>query len=86
MSSPRRSRPATWRKPKVVGPYDAGEIRSLRNEVDGDLYTSGSRTPVRAMLADGLVDEYPKILDGSSMAAFSFSPDRAERYPDQVLC
>jgi RibD domain-containing protein len=31
--------------------------RWLKDEVDGDLYTSGSGTLVRAMLADGLVDE-----------------------------
>jgi dihydrofolate reductase len=33
-------------------------IRSLKDEV-GDLYLSGSGTLVRAMLADGLVDELP---------------------------
>jgi dihydrofolate reductase len=48
---------ATWRKSKVVGPYDPDAIRSLKDEVDGDLYVSGSGTLVRAMLADGLVDE-----------------------------
>lgn len=47
----------TWRNSQVVGPYDAGAIRSLKDEVDGDLYVSGSATLVRAMLADGLVDE-----------------------------
>jgi dihydrofolate reductase len=47
----------TWRNSTVVGPYDAGTIRRLKDEVDGDLYTSGSGTLVRAMLADGLVDE-----------------------------
>jgi dihydrofolate reductase len=47
----------TWRNSTVVGPYDAGAIRTLKDEVDGDLYTSGSGTLVRAMLADGLVDE-----------------------------
>jgi dihydrofolate reductase len=48
---------ATWRNSKIVGPYDADAIRSLKDEVDGDLYVSGSGTLVRAMLADGLVDE-----------------------------
>jgi dihydrofolate reductase len=48
---------ATWRNSKIIGPYDADTIRSLKDEVDGDLYVSGSGTLVRAMLADGLVDE-----------------------------
>lgn len=47
----------TWRNSKVIGPYDPDAIRRLKDEVDGDLYTSGSGTLVRAMLADGLVDE-----------------------------
>jgi dihydrofolate reductase len=47
---------ATWRNSEIVGPYDADAIRSLKDEVDGDLYVSGSITLVRAMLADGLVD------------------------------
>ena len=48
---------ATWRNSEVVGPYDPEALRRLKNEVGGDLYTSGSATLVRAMLADGLVDE-----------------------------
>jgi dihydrofolate reductase len=47
---------ATWRNSKIVGPYDPDSIRSLKDEVDGDLYVSGSVTLVHAMLADGLVD------------------------------
>jgi dihydrofolate reductase len=47
----------TWRNSQVVGPYDPAAIRRLKGEVDGDLYVSGSGTLVRAMLADGLVDE-----------------------------
>jgi dihydrofolate reductase len=46
----------TWRNSQVVGPYDPDAIRRLKDEV-GDLYVSGSGTLVRAMLADGLVDE-----------------------------
>jgi dihydrofolate reductase len=48
---------ATWRNSKIIGPYDRDAIGSLKDEVDGDLYVSGSGTLVRAMLADGLVDE-----------------------------
>jgi dihydrofolate reductase len=47
---------ATWRNSEIVGPYDSDTIRGLKDEV-GDLYTSGSGTLVRAMLADDLVDE-----------------------------
>jgi dihydrofolate reductase len=48
---------ATWRNSEIVGPYDPEAIRRLKDEVDGDLYVSGSVTLVRAMLADSLVDE-----------------------------
>jgi dihydrofolate reductase len=48
---------ATWRNSEIVGPYDPDAIRRLKDEVDGNLYVSGSITLVRAMLADGLVDE-----------------------------
>jgi dihydrofolate reductase len=47
---------ATWRNSEIVGPYDPDAIRRLKDEVDGDLYVSGSGRLVRAMLADGLVD------------------------------
>ena len=47
----------TWRNSEIIGPYDPDTIRSLKADVDGDLYVSGSGTLVRAMLADGLVDE-----------------------------
>ena len=47
----------TWNNSTVIGPYDPDVIRTLKDEVDGDLYTSGSISLVRAMLADGLVDE-----------------------------
>jgi dihydrofolate reductase len=48
---------ATWNNSKVIGPYDPDTIRRLKDEVDGDIYTSGSGTLVRAMLADGVIDE-----------------------------
>jgi dihydrofolate reductase len=48
---------ATWRNSQIIGPYHSDTIRSLKRDLDGDLYVSGSGTLVRAMLADGLVDE-----------------------------
>ncbi len=70
---------ATWRNSKIIGPYDPDAIRSLKDEVDGDLYVSGSGTLVRAMLADGVVDElhlfvYP-LTRGSGPRLF---PEEAE--------
>src|SRR3954465_11535236 len=46
-----------WRNSTVGGSYSADRIRALKDEVDGDLYVSGSATLVRALVADGLVDE-----------------------------
>ena len=68
---------ATWRNSNVIGAYDPDAIRKLKADV-GDLYVSGSGTLVRAMLADGLVDElhllvYP-VTRGASPRLF---PDRA---------
>jgi dihydrofolate reductase len=46
-----------WSNSHVLGPYDPAEIRSLKERTEGNLYVSGSITLVRALLADGLVDE-----------------------------
>ena len=46
----------TWRNSEIVGPYDAGTVRRLKGEVDGDLYVSGSITLVHTLLDDGLID------------------------------
>jgi len=46
----------TWNNSQVIGGYDPEAIRKLKAELDGDLYTSGSITLVRAMLDDGLID------------------------------
>lgn len=55
-----------WANSAVLGGYDATAIRRLKNEA-GDLYVSGSGALVRALLADGLIDElhllvYPVVL------------------------
>lgn len=69
---------ATWQNTQIAGPYDAGVIRQLKERVPGGIYVSGSGTLVRAMLADGLVDElhlfvYPLTL-GSGPRLFSGTP------------
>ncbi len=46
-----------WRNSEIVGPYSRQTIRALKERLEGDLYVSGSATLVRALLADGLVDE-----------------------------
>jgi dihydrofolate reductase len=48
---------AGWNNSTVLGKYDADAVRGLKERVEGDIYVSGSGTLVRAMLADGLVDE-----------------------------
>jgi len=48
---------AEWSNSTILGPYDARAIQRLKDETSGDIYVSGSGTLVRAMLADGLVDE-----------------------------
>jgi dihydrofolate reductase len=48
---------AEWNNSKILGPYDAAVIRSLKAQIDGDIYVSGSGTLVRAMIRDELVDE-----------------------------
>ena len=46
-----------WTNTSILGPYAAEAIRGLKDRVDGGIYVSGSGTLVRALLADGLVDE-----------------------------
>jgi dihydrofolate reductase len=48
---------ATWRNSEIVGRYDPDAIRRLKDQVNGGIYISGSRTLVRALLRDDLVDE-----------------------------
>ena len=47
----------TWNNTEIVDGYDADTIRTLKQHHHKNLYVSGSGSLVRAMLADGLVDE-----------------------------
>jgi dihydrofolate reductase len=87
---------ATWRNSELVGPYDADTIRRLKEDVEGNLFVSGSGMLVRAMLTDGLVDElhlfvYP-VTRGAGPRLFSedapsrsFSLAATEAYENGVL-
>ena len=86
---------ATWRNSEILGAYDPDRIRRLKDEV-GDLYVSGSGTLVRAMLADGLVDELhlctypltraegPRLFE-PEVGPQKFSLATAESYDNGVL-
>ena len=68
----------TWRNSEILGPYDPGAIRRHKDDLEGDIYVSGSGMLVRGMLADGLIDElhlfvYP-VTQGSGPRLF---PDGA---------
>jgi len=85
VSSTLKDAESVWRSSSVLGPYDADRARALKQR-DGDLYVSGSATLVRALLADGLVDElhlyvYPLAV-GSGIRLF---PDGAARTPMTLL-
>jgi dihydrofolate reductase len=85
----------TWRNSEVIGPYDADRIRQLKQEVDGDIYVSGSVTLVRALLADGLIDElhlfvYPLTLGSGTRLFDEKAPNklalaRTEAYSNGVV-
>jgi dihydrofolate reductase len=87
---------ADWSNSTILGPYDPQAIRSLKDGIDGGIYVSGSATLVRAMLADGLVDElhlfvYPLALAGGKRlfadgtVAAKFTLVRTEAYESGVL-
>lgn len=85
----------TWRNSEIVGPYNADVIRRLKERVPGAIYVSGSGTLVRAMLADGLVDELhlfvypltrgegPKLFGGTPARKFTLA--NSEAYDNGVL-
>jgi dihydrofolate reductase len=86
---------ATWRNSEVVGPYDPAVIRRLKDGAPGGLYVSGSGTLVRAMIADGLVDELhlfvypvtlgtgPRLFEGTPAGKWALAASQA--YDNGVL-
>src|SRR5579863_9413379 len=48
---------AEWSNSTILGAYETSVIRDLKDRIEGRIYVSGSGTLVRALLADGLVDE-----------------------------
>jgi len=47
----------TWSNSTIVGSYDSETIQRVKDSSDGGIYVSGSGTLVRALIADGLIDE-----------------------------
>ena len=86
---------AEWNNSQILGAYDPNAIRNLKEQVDGDIYVSGSISLVRAMIADGLVDGlhlfvYPvslgaglKLFDEGDRAKFELTGSQA--YDSGVL-
>ena len=86
----------TWRNSQVIGPYDTKGIQRLKDDDSATgLYVSGSATLVRALLADGLVDElhlfvYPVTraagprLFGDDVAPATWERADAELYDNGV--
>jgi dihydrofolate reductase len=87
---------ADWNNTTILGPYDREKIQALKDGLEGNLYVSGSTMLVRAMLADGLVDElhlfvYPVALgagarlfaDGGPPTKFTLA--NTEPYTSGVL-
>ena len=88
-------RNATWRNSEIVGPYTPEAIRRVKEGVDGGIYVSGSGTLVRALIADGLVDELhlfmfpltigkgPHLFPGDGSTKWSLT--HSETYDNGVL-
>jgi dihydrofolate reductase len=86
---------AAWQNSAVVGPYDRAVLQRLKESVPGGLYVSGSGTLVRAMIADGLVDELhlfvypvtlgtgPRLFEGTPAGRWTLAARRA--YDNGVL-
>src|SRR5215472_10716050 len=87
---------ADWNNSSILGPYSASTIRDLKDRIDGNIYVSGSGTLVRALLADGLVDDlhlfvYP-LVAGAGQRLFAdtgpgakFALARSEAHSNGVL-
>ena len=87
---------ADWNNSQIVGAYSPDAIRRIKESVDSNIYGSGSGTLVRAMLADGLVDElhlfvFPVAvgsggrLFAEESSAIKFALKGAEKYDSGVV-
>lgn len=87
---------ATWNNSEIVDGYSADAIRAVKERHGRNLYVSGSGTLVRAMLADGLVDElqlfvFPIVLGeggrlfGEGGERSKFTLTEFERYENGVV-
>jgi dihydrofolate reductase len=84
-----------WQNSELIGGYDAKRIAELKEKSATGLYVSGSATLVRALIADGLVDELhlfvypvtrsagPRLFDESLQPA-TWNRAEAELYDNGV--
>jgi dihydrofolate reductase len=86
---------AAWNNSTILGPYNPEAVQELKDGIGGDIYVSGSAKLVRAMLADGLIDElhlfvYPLTLGAGQRLFGDDNPGTklalraAETYDNQV--
>jgi len=68
----------TWHNSSLMGPYSTDAIRQVKDEVAGGIYISGSATLVRALIADGLLDELHLFIYPITLGAGK------HLYPDEV--
>ncbi|WP_372595504.1 dihydrofolate reductase family protein [Actinotalea sp.] len=91
-----RTPSVTWGPSTVLDGYDPAAIRRLTEELDGVIYVSGSGTLVRALLADGLVDDlhlfvYPVVLGSGARLLAEGTPriplrlKEVDRYDNGVV-
>lgn len=85
----------TWQNTERLGGYDADRIRAVEQEVDGDVFVSGSGQLVRGLLRDGLLGGlhlfvFPVVLGTGdrlfhSGEEFSLALTDSETYENGVL-
>jgi len=70
-----------WGNSVSLGPYDPQAVRRLKTVRQGVIYVSGSGQLVRALPAEGLVDELHLFVDPIALGAGRSSGEKASPRP-----